>query len=150
MKNALLLLLINLSATLFLHAQVTTPNDRQRKEISSVIDNYSKARENRDTVLLKSILTKDIDQLVSTGEWRNGIDAAVQGMQRSSANTPGTRTLNIEKIRMLNINCAVVDCRYEIQNPDGTNRKMWSTFIIVTDKRTWKIAAIRNMLPAEN
>jgi uncharacterized protein (TIGR02246 family) len=149
MRNVFLLLLFNLSATLFLRAQVTIPNDKQRKEISSLIDHYSKARENGDTVLLKRILTEDVDQLVSTGEWRSGIDAAVQGMLRSSANSPGTRTLNVEKIRMLKVNCAVVDCRYEIQNPDGTIRKMWSTFIVVADKRTWKIAAIRNMLPTE-
>ena len=149
MRNIFLLLLFNWSATLFLCAQVTLPNDKQSKEISSLIDHYAKARENRDTVLLKHLLTVDVDQLVSTGEWRNGIDAAVQGMLRSSANSPGTRTLKVEKIRMLQANCAVVDCRYEIQNPDGTIRTMRSTFIVVADKRTWKIAAIRNMLPSE-
>jgi len=149
MRNLFLLLFINFSAILFLQAQGTKPNYKQRKEIYSLIDNYSKARKNRDTVLLKRILTTDVDQLASTGEWRKGIDAAVTGMLRSSDNSPGTRTLHIETIRMLNSNCALVDCRYELQNSDGTIRKMWSTFIIVADKSTWKIAAIRNMLPAK-
>jgi hypothetical protein len=98
--------------------------------------------------LLKTILTEDVDQLVSTGEWRNGISASVQGMFKSSAEKPGTRTLSIDKIRMFNASSAIVDCKYEIQNNDGTGRKMWSTFIVVYNKKIWKISAIRNMLPA--
>jgi len=53
----------------------------------------AQAREKRVTVLLKTILTANVDQLVSAGEWRIGIKAAVEGMIRSSANNPGTRTL---------------------------------------------------------
>ena len=117
------------------------------KDISLLIDKYSEAREKRDTVLLKNILTGDVDQLVSTGEWRNGITASVKGMLRSSASSPGTRTLNVEKIRLLTANSAIVDCKYEIQNADGTPRKMWSTFVVVSEKGVWKISAIRNMLP---
>jgi hypothetical protein len=149
MRKYFLVLLCTLSVTQFLFAQGTLPGDKQRKEISSLIDNYSKARESSDTVLLKRILIPDVDQLVSTGEWRNGLGAAVEGMVKSSANSPGTRTLQIEKIRMVNVNCAIVDCRYEIQNPGGAIRKMWSTFVVVGDKKNWKIAAIRNMLPEE-
>ena len=148
MKNIVLLLLLNLIGVLFLRAQNSTPDSAQRKAIALLIDQYSEAREKRDTVLLKNILTTDVDQLVSTGEWRNGIGASVAGMLKSSINSPGTRTLNIEKIRMLNPNSAIVDCKYEIQNKDGTTRKMWSTFIILSDKKVWKISAIRNMLPA--
>ena len=148
MRPIFLLILLNLTGSLFLRGQNSMPSEQQRKDITSLIDQYSQAREKRDTVLLKKILTTDIDQLVSDGEWRTGINSAVQGMLRSSASTPGTRTLTIEKIRLLNPNCAVVDCRYEIQNSDGTPRKMWSTFIVVTEKRIWKISAIRNMLPA--
>jgi hypothetical protein len=148
MKNIFLLLLFNLTATLFLQAQ-NIPNDKQKKDISSLIDQYSEAREKRDTMLLKNILTADVDQLVSTGEWRNGIASSVQGMLKSSANTPGTRTLTIDKIRMFNSTSAIVDCKYEIQNADSTLRKMWSSFIVVSDKGIWKISAIRNMLPSQ-
>ena len=147
MKNIFLLLAFAITSASFLHAQTMQPSDKQRKDISDLIDKYSQAREKRDTLLLKSILTTDVDQLVSTGEWRNGIDASVKGMLRSSATSPGTRTLNIEKIRLVNQNNAIVDCKYEIQNTDGTPRKMWSTFIVVSDKGMWKISAIRNMLP---
>jgi hypothetical protein len=69
---------------------------------------------------------------------------------KSSANNPGTRTLSIDKIQTISASSAIVDCRYEIQNADGTVRKMWSTFIVIADKKTWKIRAIRNMLPAPN
>jgi hypothetical protein len=151
MKKIALLFLLHLTGFMFLYAQhPTTINDKQQKAITSLIDQYSQAREKRDTVLLKTILTSDVDQLVSTGEWRAGINAAIEGMMKSSANSPGTRTLHIEKIQMITASSAIVDCRYEIQNADNTVRKMWSTFIVVADKETWKIRAIRNMLPAPN
>ncbi|MEX2233366.1 MAG: DUF4440 domain-containing protein [Cyclobacteriaceae bacterium] len=148
MKQILLLIFYILTCSSFLLGQDGKPNEKQQKDISSLIDQYSQAREKKDTVLLKRILTSDIDQLVSNGEWRSGITSAVQGMLRSSAGSPGTRTLTIEKIRLLDPKSAVVDCKYEIQNADGTPRKMWSTFIVVSAKAEWKISAIRNMLPA--
>lgn len=147
MKNTLLLLLLHFSGVGLLHGQHTTSDDLQLKKISAVIDQYTEAREKRDTLLLKNILTDDVDQLVSTGEWRNGMRTAVKGMQSSSANNPGTRTLTIDKIRLLNPGSAIVDCRYEIKNAGGAIRKMWSTFIVVNDNGKWKISAIRNMLP---
>ena len=151
MKKTALLLLLHFAGFLFLYSQpTTTVNVKQQKAITILIDQYSQAREKRDTILLKAILTSDVDQLVSTGEWRVGINVAIEGMMKSSANSPGTRTLHIEKIQMVAASSAIVDCRYEIQNADGTARKMWSTFIVVADKETWKIRAIRNMLPAPN
>ena len=150
MKKTALFILFNLVSCMFLIGQNTTVNDKTKKAITSLIDQYSQAREKRDTALLKIILMPDVDQLVSTGEWRIGINAAVEGMMRSSANSPGTRTLSIEKIQTITASSAIVDCRYEIQNADGTVRKMWSTFIVIADKKVWKIRAIRNMLPAPN
>ncbi|MEQ8534200.1 MAG: SgcJ/EcaC family oxidoreductase [Imperialibacter sp.] len=122
-----------------------TQND---KAITKLIDQYSEARETKDTVLLKDILTEDIDQLVSNGEWRIGIRVAIDGMMRSSTSNPGSRTLTIDKIRYLGPANAIADCRYEIKNPDGSERKMWSTFVVVKQKGKWRISAIRNMLPA--
>jgi len=147
MKNVVLFILLNLVCITRIFCQDNVA-DNQQKAIAVLIDQYSEARENKDTVLLKKILTTDIDQLVSTGEWRDGIDASVKGMLKSSASSPGTRTLHIEKTRMLTPNSAIVDCRYEIQNTDSSIRKMWSSFIVVADKDVWKITAIRNMLPA--
>ncbi len=148
MKKIVLLLIMNLAALSFIYGQDSLPGEFHRKVITSLIDQYVEAREKRDTALLKKILTADVDQLVSSGEWRNGISAAVEGMLKSSANSPGTRTLHIENIRMFNANTAIVDCKYEIQNKEGTRRQMWSTFLVVADQNVWKISAIRNMLPA--
>jgi uncharacterized protein (TIGR02246 family) len=121
--------------------------DANTRKIYALINDYSKARENRDTILLKSILTEDVDQLVSTGEWRYGLRAAIQGMMESSTANPGSRTLTVEKVRYMDEHSAIADARYEISNPDGTIRKMWSSFFVVHSKEKWKIAAIRNMLP---
>ena len=93
-----------MSVTLF--GQQKPPNDQQKKEITALIDKYSLARENKDTVLLKAILMPDVDQLVSTGEWRDGIQSSVKGMLRSSASAPGTRTLTVDKIRLVSSSSA--------------------------------------------
>jgi hypothetical protein len=147
MKNSCLLLLLLANAVAG-YAQIAKLTDRQRQSITAVINQYSQARESRDTLLLKKILTTDVDQLVSTGEWRTGMAEAVQGMMKSSATNPERRTLTVDKIRLVTTNSAIVDCRYEIANANGDPKKMWSSFIVVADKNVWKISAIRNMLPA--
>ena len=130
-----------------LSAQQVIPSKKQTKDIHSLIEDYSKAREKKDTLLLRSILTENLDQLVSSGKWRKGKKESMTGMLQSSDNNPGTRTLIIENIRLLNPQCGIVDARYEIKNTDGTSRKMWSTFMVVFQNSEWKITAIRNMLP---
>lgn len=142
----LFLFLINSSA----FSQNTSDTQSASQEIINLIGTYSTSRDTKDTVLLKKILTKDIDQLVSSGVWRKGIAQAIQGMMESSTANPGDRTLKVESIRFMNANAALVDARYEIKNEDGTIRKMWSTFVVVSEKEKWKISAIRNMLPAGN
>lgn len=145
MNNSFLFIVCTFLAMQLVYSQ-DSPGNRQ--QIVALVDAYVQARENNDTVLLESILTTDIDQLVSSGTWRKGIKASMDGMQQSSNGNPGTRTLKIEKIRFLNPGSAIADARYEIANADGTVRKMWSTFIVVYEEDNWKIAAIRNMLPA--
>ena len=149
LKHILSVALINIVTASFLHGQLVLSKADEQK-ISTLINSYSKARENRDTVLLKNILVTDVDQLVSSGEWRIGMNSSIQGMLNSSASSAGVRTLTIDKIRLINQGSAVVDCRYTIQNSGGTNRVMWSTFIVVAEKGIWKISAIRNMLPSGN
>jgi uncharacterized protein (TIGR02246 family) len=134
---------------LFIIGLTVLAQDDKTKAIYQLVDNYSLARENRDTILLKKILTEDIDQLVSTGEWRYGLQSAVKGMLESSAKSPGTRTLHVERVRFLGKHIALADARYDIRNDDGTVRSMWSSFTAVRENGTWKISAIRNMLPAK-
>jgi len=148
MKNTLVLLLLTNFIVTNLIAQEIIPSKKQTKDIHSLIDNYSLARENKDTALLENILTPDVDQLVSSGKWRKGKEESVKGMLQSSENNPGTRSLKIENIRLLTLQCGIVDARYEIENIDGATRKMWSTFMVVYKNKEWRITAIRNMLPA--
>jgi ketosteroid isomerase-like protein len=125
----------------------SSKEEETRKEIYTLIDQYSQARDKRDTVLLKSILTEDVDQLVSSGEWRIGIEQAVEGMQRSSTVNEGKRTLTVDKYRLLSSEVGIIDARYEIEGKNGTIRKMWSTFVLVQEGGKWKISGIRNMFP---
>lgn len=126
----------------------TSGTEESRGHIRGVVETYTKARTEKDTALLNTILTDDIDQLVSSGTWRKGREKALEGMMQSSENNPGSRTITVEAIRFLTADCAVADARYIIVNPDGSERKMWSTFLLVRSGTLWKIAGIRNMLPA--
>jgi uncharacterized protein (TIGR02246 family) len=146
-KTIFLILVYPILCTPLLFAQHQLSNEDQIT-ILALIDDYSKARENQDTLLLKSILTEEVDQLVSSGEWRTGISEAMKGMQRSTASNPGQRQLKVEKSRLLNETCAIIDARYEIIGDDGAStRRMWSTFLVVKEENNWKISGIRNMLP---
>ena len=147
MKTLALFIAMSTLAAPFVRGQGTLT--KQNQAIYDLVDAYSEAREKQDTVLLKKIMTADVDQLVSTGEWRTGIGEAVTGMIRSSATKPGTRTLTVEKIKYLTPQSGLADARYVIRNDDGTARQMWSTFVVVKQGNQWKISAIRNMLPAQ-
>ena len=130
-------------------SQITDEQKINSVAINQVINDYKKARETGDSVLLKSIFTEDIDQLVSSGEWRNGATEAISGMVKSSVNNPGSRVLKVEKIKFLSSEVAMVDARYLIDQADGTQRKLWSSFILVKKQGKWLISAIRNMDPRD-
>jgi uncharacterized protein (TIGR02246 family) len=148
MKGFLTYLIFSFCITEVSLAQTSDKQKADSNEILHLINQYSAARETQDTTLLKQILTADIDQLVSSGEWRSGIEAAVKGMLSSSTSNPGNRKLTVEKIKFLSENAALVDARYIITNPDQSQRKMWSSFVVVRTKKNWQISAIRNMLPS--
>ena len=142
------ILICSLLVAFSVNAQQSSVPAAVEKELVALIDSYSAARENQDTLLLKAILTQDIDQLVSSGEWRQGLLTAVEGMKRSSQVNEGKRTLQVERIRLLNPKAALLDARYTIEPVDGSAvRNMWSTFITVYEEGRWKITGIRNMLP---
>ena len=122
---------------------------RDEKAIRELIARYVEAREKIDLAVVESLFTPDADQLVSSGEWRRGRAALVAGTTASSRRAPGHRSITIENIRLLSPHIAIVDGRYELAGQNGAaSRKMWSTLIVQRSKTGWKIAAIRNMLPA--
>jgi uncharacterized protein (TIGR02246 family) len=117
--------------------------------VKTVVQKYVDAREHADPKAVESLFTDDADQLVSSGEWRKGRDAVVKGTLASSQATGGKRTVTVETVRFVAPGVAIADGRYEIAGTNGgETRKMWSTFVMTKGASGWRIAAIRNMLPA--
>lgn len=145
--NIFLLIVTFMSSISSAIAQNIETSSSQQQEIYLLIKQYNQAREDQDVIELKKILTTDVDQLVSSGEWRRGIESSVNGMLRSSNRNRGKRTITIEQVRFLNVNVAIVDTRYTIELEDNNVRNLWSTFIVVRQNDEWKISAIRNMSP---
>jgi uncharacterized protein (TIGR02246 family) len=111
--------------------------------IRDLVGRYMAAREAADPARVEALFTDDADQLVSSGEWRRGREALVKGAMASSKANEGRRTVTVESVRFLAAEVAIADGRYEIGE-----RRMWSTFIVKRTPAGWRIAGIRNMLPA--
>ena len=73
----------------------------------------------------------------------------VNGMLESSRKNPARRTINIESVRLLAPDVALADGRYtQTARDGGKDREMWTAIILKRGSDGWRIAAIRNMLPA--
>ena len=144
----------HLAASLFLVAAAfaqSSQNPSDEIAIRQLVQNYMQARNTKNAAATRSLFTKDADQLVSTGEWRKGIDRLVQGAMTSSQKETGTSSIALESIRFIEPDIAIADGRYETSSAaSNTPRKMWTTLILKRADTGWKIAAIRNMLPASN
>ncbi len=116
--------------------------------IREVVKRYVEAREKRDPEAVEALFTSDADQLVSSGEWRRGREAVVRGTQRSSEGNPGERAITVNTVRFLTSDVAIADGPYIIKSAAGGQRGMWTTFVMQRVPEGWRIAAIRNMLPA--
>jgi uncharacterized protein (TIGR02246 family) len=117
--------------------------------VRAVVARYVAARQAADEKALAALFTDDIDQLVSSGEWRRGRAAVVRGTVASSQSIRGVRTIVIESVRLLSADVAVADGRYEIAGLEGgATRRMSTCFVLLRTGDEWRIAAIRNMLPA--
>ena len=116
--------------------------------VRALVARYQEARDKSDGAVLTALFVKEADQLVSSGEWRRGRDAVVKGSLGSSQQAPGKRTFTLETVRMIAAGVAIADSRYDIEQADGSTRRMWASWVLVKDGDAWKIAAIRNMLPA--
>lgn len=124
-----------------------SPADEQA--VKDLVGRYNAARDLDDPAAIEALFTADADQLVSSGEWRRGRQALVDGMRKSTQSNPGRRTLAVDTVRPLTPDVAIADARYEIEGQGGTTRRMWSTFLAVRTAGGWRIAALRNMLPAK-
>jgi len=144
--RALFSLLCLTLAVLPLRAQ-----DRARDEaaIRDLVRRYVDARERIDPKAVEALFTGDADQLVSSGEWRKGRDEVVRGTMASSRSTGGHRSITVESVRFLTKDVALADGRYDLTGMSGgATRRMWTTLVVTRSRDGWRIAAIRNMLPA--
>lgn len=123
-------------------------NTRDDAAVRAVIARYVEAREKIEPAAVEALFTPDADQLVSSGEWRRGRAAVVEGTTTSSRSNSGRRTITIETVRFLAPTVAIADGRYELAGAAGSEaRKMWTSIILTRGSGGWRIAAIRNMLP---
>ena len=117
--------------------------------IRAIVQKYLDARERQDERAVDSLFTDDADQLVSSGEWRKGRAELTKGTLANSRTSGGKRTINLSSVRFLAPGVAIADGRYELIGlSTGENRSMWTSFVVTRQSNGWKIAAIRNMLPA--
>ncbi len=142
-------LLVACFASIIITVTLTAQNAGEEQAVRDVVQKYMDARGRQDAVALEKLFTSDADQLVSSGEWRKGRGELVKGTLASSQNTGGKRTITVESVRFVGPGVALADGRYELTGlTGGTSRKMWTTLIMVQTREGWRIAAIRNMLPA--
>jgi uncharacterized protein (TIGR02246 family) len=130
-----------------LAAPQSTPPAADEAAVRDLVSQYANGREKGDPAAVAALFTADADQLVSSGEWRRGRDVLVKGVL-SSTQAGGKRTTTVETVRFLTPDTAIVDARYEIVGGAYVERRMWSSFVMARTKSGWRIAAIRNMLPA--
>jgi uncharacterized protein (TIGR02246 family) len=145
LRNACVLIPICFTAMLYGQAPSLSGNSGA---VRDVIDQYMRARNTKDTDAIRRLFTPDADQLVSTGEWRKGLSNLIRGTSASSQKEMGRSSIDVENIRFIDPEVAIVDGRYQTTALNGTVRKMWTTVIVKRTEGVWRITAIRNMLPA--
>jgi uncharacterized protein (TIGR02246 family) len=117
--------------------------------VRAIVQKYMDARDRQDAHALEALFTADADQLVSSGEWRRGRAEVVKGTLASSQSTGGKRTITVTSVRFPAPGVAVADGHYDLTGlAGGETRNMWTTLVVTRTVDGWRIAAIRNMLPA--
>ena len=148
MRATVLLLSLGVMLGVLSVAQTARPSTEE-SAVRAVVSTYVEARERADAAAIGALFTEDADQLTSSGDWRRGRTALVQGTLASSKANAGTRTITIRTVRFPSTDVAIADGEYTIAGgASGADRKMWTSFVMVRSGGAWRITAIRNMLPA--
>jgi len=128
-------------------AQSLEVRARDEAAVRDVVRRYVEARERRQSAEIEALFTADADQYTTAGDWRRGRTAIGRGTLQSSAQNPGTRTIQVESVRFVTPDVAIADGPYVITSGGADPRRMWTTLVIVREGSGWKIAAIRNIAP---
>ena len=132
-------------------ALAQAPADRAADEaaVRAVIQAFIDTREANDAAGLAALLTEDVDQRQTSGNVRSGRDAVVSGSLATTQSTGGRRTITVDSLRFVGPDVALADGRYDsLGRADGTDQRMLTSMVLKREAGRWKIAAIRNMLPA--
>ena len=141
--------LLRLSAAIALSPWIFAQTQTDEAAVRAMVQQYMDARDRQDPRAIEALFTPDADQLVSSGEWRRGRAEVVKGTMASSQSTGGKRTISVESVRFPAPNLAIADGHYDLTGlTGGQARHMWTSLVLVKTAGAWKIAAIRNMLPA--
>lgn len=118
--------------------------------IRAVVQAFLDTRDRNDAAALAALLTADVDQQQTSGNMRRGRDAVVKGSLATQQSTGGKRTITLESIRFVTPDVAIADGRYDsLGRADGSDRHMLTSMVLKREAGSWKIAAIRNSLPAQ-
>jgi uncharacterized protein (TIGR02246 family) len=131
-------------------AGATAPNRAaDDKAIRAVIQAFLDTREKNDAAALSALLTPDVDQQQTSGNVRKGREAVVSGSLGTQRETGGTRTITVDSLRFVSDDVALADGKYDsLGRADGTDQHMLTSMVLRREAGGWKIAAIRNSLPA--
>ena len=140
--------MVLLASLLILGTSVARPAESDDQAVRDTISRYVSARNEKAPARIRALFTNDADQLVSSGEWRHGVDQLMQGMRASSNKEQAKSSVAITEVRMIVPDVAIVDGHYRTTSLGGAVREMWTTFIVKKTSEGWRIAAIRNMKPA--
>lgn len=117
--------------------------------IRAVVQAFIDTREADDAEGLAALLTADADQMLTSARFRTGRDAVIEGSVSTTQSTGGTRTIEVETIRFVAADVAIVDGPYlSLGRADGSDLRMHTSIVLAREDGLWKIAAIRNMVPA--
>jgi uncharacterized protein (TIGR02246 family) len=117
--------------------------------IKAVIQRFIDTRDANDAKALAALLAADADQQLTSGRLRSGREAVVSGSIETTQNTGGKRTIAVDRVRFIGDDVAIADGRYDsVGRADGSDLHMLTTMVLRREGGAWKIAAIRNMVPA--
>jgi uncharacterized protein (TIGR02246 family) len=149
MKLSISALLVTMLTVLTATAQETQERAADEAAIRQVVAAFIGTREADDAESLAALLTEDVDQQVTSGALRVGREQVVRDSLATTVATGGERHIDIDTIRFLGSDVAIADGDYDIVGRlDGVDRHYRTTMVLTRRDGTWRIAAIRNMLPA--
>src|SRR5688572_20706638 len=91
--------LVTLLLTIGVPAATQTRPAADDAAVREVVRSYVEARTRADAPAIAALFTADADQLTSSGEWRRGREALVQGTLASSKANAGARTITVQTVR---------------------------------------------------